>query len=475
MRHCRERQTQAKHLPETTPGQRQFKQARQAFLDRQQALLEQQAENHRRAVVAAAATYDQYKSAAVGNLMRAIRRSGRNEEKVKQLHARMLALLKDPATDPNLQIFDSRKRKYVSPLFAEFDYANEHERRRVELTEVLIRRHIRLPESLPVFYPGQGVTLIRYGVGRVDFINPDRPKFYAENAFSPDSLLAGVFGESESLPPVPIKKHRIVSRFSVLHYAVLKNDMARFRFALEAVSTPSVTDSDGQTALHWAVKYGHSDFIAPLLAAGCDPAVRDRKGRLYTDCVDMREIHLLSRKDRFDVPGIIQRAENVNILLENGRTPLQHFVDDAAICRLLLEKGADPRLLGPDDLLEPILYDFSKRAEMFLPVAPGILCAVPTHSLQMTLQRSRLVKQSSLRAAIRTAFDRISPEDRDDLMRRVLQDVRAEKSLYRPAPRSPKPEKLSWTDRVLVWLDERMTAICSSVFDSLRGLVGKEK
>jgi ankyrin repeat protein len=38
-------------------------------------------------------------------------------------------------------------------------------------------------------------------------------------------------------------------------------------------------DNEGRTALHWAARLGNEEVVRCLLLAGCDPAIRDKKGR----------------------------------------------------------------------------------------------------------------------------------------------------------------------------------------------------
>jgi ankyrin repeat protein len=59
-----------------------------------------------------------------------------------------------------------------------------------------------------------------------------------------------------------------------LHLAVLQCDISAIKELLVAGCDPSAVDTDGMTALHWAVYGGYLEAAELLLKSGADPNIR---------------------------------------------------------------------------------------------------------------------------------------------------------------------------------------------------------
>lgn len=129
-------------------------------------------------------------------------------------------------------------------------------------------------------------------------------------------------------------------------------------------------DSNGCTALFYAVTLGHADATVKLLDLGADPNRQDRKGRSPGHCgcakgqfetvklLNARGANLWLRNARGDLPlheaaasGRIelvewllqQKPNHINSSSNDGRTILHIAAgnDNIDMCKMLIEKGAD--------------------------------------------------------------------------------------------------------------------------------------
>jgi ankyrin repeat protein len=63
-------------------------------------------------------------------------------------------------------------------------------------------------------------------------------------------------------------------RPDALHLAVLRCDIPQIKELLAEGANPSYVDTDGMTALHWAVYGGYIEAVRLLLKAGANPNIR---------------------------------------------------------------------------------------------------------------------------------------------------------------------------------------------------------
>lgn len=129
-------------------------------------------------------------------------------------------------------------------------------------------------------------------------------------------------------------------------------------------------DSNGCTALHYAVTLGHADATSLLLAKEADANRQDRKGRTPAHCgcakgqfetvkiLHSRRANLWLRNARGDLPVheaassgrrelvqwlLEQRPKQVNTTSNDGRSLLHTAAanDNTAMCKMLIDYGAD--------------------------------------------------------------------------------------------------------------------------------------
>ena len=170
-----------------------------------------------------------------------------------------------------------------------------------------------------------------------------------------------------------------------LLFAARQGSLESARVLVEAGADVNVTDPEGTSAVVSAIINGHYDLAGLLLEKGTDPNLADKDGRtaLFA-AVDMNTMpvsnvpmpnvlrnqlssldlieRLLARGANVDAQLIAQQAyrskldRGTDTVLTTGSTPLLRAAKaaDLAAMRLLLAKGADPRLAtgpsqSPDD------------------------------------------------------------------------------------------------------------------------------
>jgi ankyrin repeat protein len=160
-------------------------------------------------------------------------------------------------------------------------------------------------------------------------------------------------------------------------FAAREGDIDTARVMLDAGVDINQVDVDGANALVFSIMNQHYSFAQFLLDRGADPNLMDVKGRaaLYA-AVDIRNEDysaLPSRKENDPLPSLeivkallahgakvnTQLTKNLpgrsgmdsgDTTLDEGATPLMRAAraGDSAVMRLLLDKGADPKLTTKD-------------------------------------------------------------------------------------------------------------------------------
>ena len=108
------------------------------------------------------------------------------------------------------------------------------------------------------------------------------------------------------------------------------NDVVKI--LVESRADPNTLDDDGKAPLHVAIKNGYLDLVNYLLDNGADKNASERWPLMYTAAYFGR-IKI--------VEEFVKRSIDMNIRGPNDWTPLHAAFDNAAIVRILLEKGAE--------------------------------------------------------------------------------------------------------------------------------------
>ena len=125
---------------------------------------------------------------------------------------------------------------------------------------------------------------------------------------------------------------------SDLYNAIRSNDLARLRSLVHDAAEVNTKDGRGETPLMYAAAAGSLDAMKFLIAKGADVNAQNEFGStaLIWSATDLGKVRLL-----------LDRGANVNAVSKRGRTALflAAMSDRSAeIVRLLLAKGADPKI-----------------------------------------------------------------------------------------------------------------------------------
>ena len=177
-------------------------------------------------------------------------------------------------------------------------------------------------------------------------------------------------------PAAPIARGGLAA----LHFAARQGEIASVLALLEARVDINQKDSDGNTALVLAILNTHYDLAQILIDCMADPNIGNKDGRaaLFT-AVDMHDADWSPRPDRREtdrktsmdiIKSLLAHGASVNAQLAsaspimkltqdpgdrslgNGATPFMRAARsaDLELMRLLLDKGADPKLANKDGL-----------------------------------------------------------------------------------------------------------------------------
>jgi ankyrin repeat protein len=124
---------------------------------------------------------------------------------------------------------------------------------------------------------------------------------------------------------------------SPLINAVVEADIKQVNALLENGADPYIQDTEGWTALHWAVKDMNADITKVLLHAGADPNLMD-----YYDETPLMKAAYDGHAEM--VKLLIQAGSNIDEQDYDGWTPLTYAVHsgDIETFRVLLDAGANP-------------------------------------------------------------------------------------------------------------------------------------
>jgi ankyrin repeat protein len=122
--------------------------------------------------------------------------------------------------------------------------------------------------------------------------------------------------------------------------AIRSNRLDAIHAALGAGASPNTSDSRGASALMYAVLYSDPTIVSLLLLRGAQPNHSDADGASPL---------LWAVNDVLKTRMLLQAGANVNVTSKFGMTPIlvaSAWPNNAAVVRLLLAHGADPKAAG---------------------------------------------------------------------------------------------------------------------------------
>ena len=176
-------------------------------------------------------------------------------------------------------------------------------------------------------------------------------------------------------PNAPIARGGLTA----LLFAARQGELETVRALLDAKADINAVDSDGNNALVLGILNGHYDLTALLIDRGADPNIAAKNGRtaLYS-AVEMHDVDWSPRPARREndktssmdiIHALLDHKANVNAQLTAPAPIEKHAQDmgdktmgagttsftraarsaDVELMHLLLDKGADPKLVGKDN------------------------------------------------------------------------------------------------------------------------------
>lgn len=246
---------------------------------------------------------------------------------------KLAEMLKNPAADPNMELRDGRYPDYNgTPLKTLLNGRFQAEE---QLIQVLIKRRSSPADIRPFIYRQQREILIQYGL----------PTQQAQKML--DNMLLKASAQEEWLSAIatllmdgaqPTADH--------LSQAILQKKRDFLVLFLAFGADPNQPDKNGETPLFNTYRIpGGSSYRRLLMAAGADPAIRNREGKRPSDFGHIATFMTYwNRKDFESIRKALKSGIDVNTVLGNGDTLLQAACRNAdpQMVKLLLELGADP-------------------------------------------------------------------------------------------------------------------------------------
>ena len=129
-----------------------------------------------------------------------------------------------------------------------------------------------------------------------------------------------------------------------LSISAFAGDLGGVRTILSRGAAPNAMDPDGLTPLMWAARAGRVEAIHALLQAGSDPNLHDTHGNGWTAL-----LHAIHKGKEDAVRALVEGGARADAAAPDGTTPLMMAsgYGYARIVSDLLERGADPRVVGP--------------------------------------------------------------------------------------------------------------------------------
>ena len=236
-------------------------------------------------------------------------------------------------------------------------------------------------------------------------------------------------------PNAPIARGGLTA----LLFAARQGEIETAQALLDAKADINAVDSDGNNALVLAILNGHYDLAKILIDRGADPNVAAKNGRtaLYT-AVEMHDVDWSPRPARKEtdqttsmdiIHSLLDHKANVNAQLTApapiekhaqdmgdkslaaGATPFTRAARsaDVELMHLLLDKGADPKLVGKDNQIALMVaagvnYNDSIRGTEAQALAAVELCA----SLGLDVNAASEKGETALHGAAKRGADSIT-------------------------------------------------------------------
>lgn len=214
------------------------------------------------------------------------------------------------------------------------------------------------------------------------------------------------------------------------------NGQTALTFALEVTDTSKIeplletadlalSDGAGNSPIFLALRYDHKEIFDRLLEKGIDINSRGRNGVITNQTL----LHLaVSRRDEATVRKLLEKGANPNLPDDKGGVPLFDAVarepSSFEIMNLLIEKGANVNFAGPGKGLTALIY---ATANFNMP--PETKLQVTSALLEKGADPNQRDTENGYTALMYTAIDFRTPPETKNRILKMLLDKGADKTL----------------------------------------------
>jgi ankyrin repeat protein len=206
---------------------------------------------------------------------------------------------------------------------------------------------------------------------------------------------------------------------TALTFALEVTDAAKIEPLLQAADL-SMSDGLGNSPLFMAFRFEHRELFDQLLEKGLDVNSRGRNPGNNTNVLTV--LHLaVQRRDQATVQKLLEKGANPNLADDSGTVPLFDTVarepSSLEIMNLLIEKGADVNYAGPGKGLTTLIY-----AAMNYNIPPEIKLQMMKTLLEKGANPNRQDTQNGYTALMYSAIDyRTPPETKNEILKMLLE------------------------------------------------------
>jgi ankyrin repeat protein len=211
---------------------------------------------------------------------------------------------------------------------------------------------------------------------------------------------------------------------TALTFALEVTDASKIEPLVEKADL-TITDGAGNSPLFLALRYDHKELFDRLLEKGMNINSRGRNGAVNNQTVLHFAVH---RRDQATVEKLLARGADPDLADDTGAVPLFDTVarepSSVELMNLLIEKGADVNFASTRKGLTALIYaasNFNMAPEMKLQVIKTLLDKGANPNQQDT--------ENGYTALMYTAIDYRTPPETQNQILKLLLDKGADKAL----------------------------------------------
>lgn len=169
--------------------------------------------------------------------------------------------------------------------------------------------------------------------------------------FNRKDLVTGLINRGARLDVTDIDGRSIIHIAIKYNYNELLSLLLHFNNTLIGISLVDIRDFDDSIPLHYAIMFRNLEAVKILLEAGSDVEIRNKKGN--------NGLHLAIYSKHLEIIRLVlDRVPNINTITGSGETPV-HLACNfqlVEVVDMLIKKGADINIPDAENELTPLAY-----------------------------------------------------------------------------------------------------------------------